>query len=123
MRTTLDIPKEDLDELMIIAAVRTKGEAVTLAVREYISLRKRKELKAASGKLERSHFTDAHVRQPARHPGRPSRAIMGRSDVDPRRTHVEQVTTERRFRRRRVHAWDEIRTLSVTHAQRSTDQR
>ena len=51
MRITLDFPKHALDELVSIAGVRTKAEAVTIAIEDYLRRRKREELKAASGKV------------------------------------------------------------------------
>lgn len=51
MRTTLDLPQASLDELVRVAGARTKGQAVTLAIEEYLRRRKREDLKAASGKV------------------------------------------------------------------------
>ena len=51
MRTTLDLPKEALEELVEVVGASTKGEAVTVAIEEFLRRRKLEELKAASGKI------------------------------------------------------------------------
>lgn len=51
MRTTLDLPSGALDELMNLMEAKSKGEAVTIAIQEYIRRQKRLALKGASGSL------------------------------------------------------------------------
>jgi len=69
MRTTLDLPQDALDELVNIAGVKTKAEAVTVAIEDYLRRAKREELKAASGKgrladnwreLEEAELKESH---------------------------------------------------------------
>ena len=52
MKTTLNIPKELLEEAVRLARVRTKTEAVTLALRELIRRQKIERLIEQSGSLE-----------------------------------------------------------------------
>ena len=52
MRTTLDLPKEALEELVEIVGAKTRGEAVSVAIQDYIRRKKREELKGASGKIQ-----------------------------------------------------------------------
>ena len=51
MRATLDLPKELLDALVELVGARTKGEAVTIAIEEYVRRKRLEELKAASGDI------------------------------------------------------------------------
>jgi hypothetical protein len=51
MRTTLDVPKQALDELLELVDASTKGEAVTIAIEDFIKRKKSEQLKAASGKI------------------------------------------------------------------------
>jgi Arc/MetJ family transcription regulator len=55
MRTTLDLPELPLEELVKLVGAKTKGEAVTVAIEDYVRRRKCEELKAASGKI---HLTE-----------------------------------------------------------------
>jgi hypothetical protein len=49
MKTTVDIPKSDLEDLMRTSAARTMKEAILEAIREYNRKRKLKELAAMLG--------------------------------------------------------------------------
>ena len=52
MKTTLNIPKELLEEAVRLAGVRTKTEAVTLALKELIRRKKVERLIEQTGSLE-----------------------------------------------------------------------
>ena len=52
MRTTLDIPEELINEVMILTGSTTKSQAVRLALEEMINRAKRKRLLTFKGKLD-----------------------------------------------------------------------
>lgn len=52
MRTTLDLDEEKIDELMRVLDVRSKTEAIHLAIDECLRTRRRSRLKALAGKIE-----------------------------------------------------------------------
>jgi Arc/MetJ family transcription regulator len=52
MKTTLNIPRELLEEAVKLAGVRTKTEAVTLALKELIRQQKIERLIEQTGSLE-----------------------------------------------------------------------
>jgi len=52
MKTTLNIPRELLEEAVKLAGVRTKTEAVTLALKELIRRQKIERLIQQTGSLE-----------------------------------------------------------------------
>lgn len=51
MRTTLNLPKQALDDLLQLVPAKSKGEGVTIAIQDFIRRAKSDELKAASGRV------------------------------------------------------------------------
>lgn len=49
-RATVTLPNELLDELMAVVSVRTKTEAVVIAVRDEIRLRRMERIRSMAGK-------------------------------------------------------------------------
>jgi Arc/MetJ family transcription regulator len=52
MRTTLDLDEAKLEELMRLLDVRTKTEAIHLAIDECLRTHRRSRLKALAGRVE-----------------------------------------------------------------------
>ena len=52
MRTTLDVDKEVLDEVVKLTKEKNKGKAVSKALEEYIRRRRVEELRAALGTID-----------------------------------------------------------------------
>jgi len=52
MRTTVDIPRDLLTELMALSGARKKKDAVRMAVEEFVRRRKLAELLEMPGKLD-----------------------------------------------------------------------
>ena len=52
MRTTLDIPKELLNEAQEILGFKSKTDTIILSLQELIKKKKREEIKALSGRIE-----------------------------------------------------------------------
>jgi Arc/MetJ family transcription regulator len=52
MRTNIDIDDALIDEVMRVANVKTKKDAVHLALREFLKVKKRKNLFDLAGKIE-----------------------------------------------------------------------
>ena len=52
MRTTLDLPKELLDEAMEVTQSKTKTSVIVLALEELVRKRKISELKQYKGKID-----------------------------------------------------------------------
>jgi len=52
MRTNIDIDDALIEEVMKMANVRTKKEAVDLALREFLKVKKKKNLFDLAGKIE-----------------------------------------------------------------------
>lgn len=51
MRTTLNIDDQLFDQIMATTTARTKTEAVNLALKEYVRLKRKEQLLALSGKI------------------------------------------------------------------------
>lgn len=49
MKTTVDIPDADLDELMSLSGASTKREAIVLAIQTYVRQRRLQSLKSTFG--------------------------------------------------------------------------
>ena len=52
MRTTLDVDKEVLDEVVKLTREKSRGKAVSKALEEYIRRRRVEELRAALGTID-----------------------------------------------------------------------
>jgi Arc/MetJ family transcription regulator len=52
MKTTIDIPEELLTAVKIASNTRTKKEAVTVALQEYVRLRRSEELSSLLGTFD-----------------------------------------------------------------------
>jgi Arc/MetJ family transcription regulator len=52
MKTTIDIPEELLNAVKIASNTRTKKEAVTVALQEYVRLRRSEELASLLGTFD-----------------------------------------------------------------------
>lgn len=52
MRTTLDIERKLLEEVVVLTGERNKSKAVSKALAEYIRRKRIEELKAMAGKIE-----------------------------------------------------------------------
>ncbi|WP_130275279.1 type II toxin-antitoxin system VapB family antitoxin [Cecembia calidifontis] len=52
MRTTIDIDQKLIDEILEKTNIKTKKEAVDLALREFLRLLKMKELSKMAGKID-----------------------------------------------------------------------
>jgi Arc/MetJ family transcription regulator len=52
MRTNIDIDDALIDEVMRVANVKTKKDAVHLALREFLKVKKKKNLLDLAGKIE-----------------------------------------------------------------------
>jgi Arc/MetJ family transcription regulator len=52
MKTTIDIPEELLNAVKIASNTRTKREAVTVALEEYVRLRRSEELASLLGTFD-----------------------------------------------------------------------
>ena len=52
MRTNIDIDDSLIDEVMRVANVKTKKEAVHLALEEFLKVKKKKDLFDLAGKIE-----------------------------------------------------------------------
>ena len=52
MRTNIDIDDALIDEVMRVAKVKTKKEAVHLALEEFLKVKKKKDLFDLAGKVE-----------------------------------------------------------------------
>jgi Arc/MetJ family transcription regulator len=52
MRTTVDIPKNLIDEAMALGRAKTKSQLLTLALKDYLSREKRKRLLSYKGKVD-----------------------------------------------------------------------
>ena len=63
MRTTLAIKEKLLEEVKTLSGVKTKKEAVELALEEFIKRRKAKKLIELEGKVELSFTLDKFVEQ------------------------------------------------------------
>lgn len=57
-RTTITLPLDLVQELMVAVDAKNKTEAVTVAIRDEIRARKKERIKALSGKLEFSVTAD-----------------------------------------------------------------
>jgi Arc/MetJ family transcription regulator len=55
MRTLIDIQDELMEELLLTAKVKTKKEAVTLAIKNYLKQKKKERLAALLGNYEFSY--------------------------------------------------------------------
>jgi Arc/MetJ family transcription regulator len=64
MRTNIDIDDALIDEVMKVANVKTKKDAVHLALREFLKARKKKNLFDLAGKIE---FEDGFDHKSLRH--------------------------------------------------------
>jgi Arc/MetJ family transcription regulator len=63
MRTTLAIKEKLLEEVKTLSGVKTKKEAVEMALEEFIKRRKAKKLIELEGKVELSFTLDEFVQQ------------------------------------------------------------
>jgi Arc/MetJ family transcription regulator len=63
MRTTLAIKEKLLDEVKALSGVKTKKEAVEMALEEFIKRRKAKKLIELEGKIELSFTLDEFIEQ------------------------------------------------------------
>jgi Arc/MetJ family transcription regulator len=63
MRTTLAIKEKLLEEVKTISGVKTKKEAVEMALEEFIKKRKAKKLIELEGKVELSLTLDEFIEQ------------------------------------------------------------
>jgi Arc/MetJ family transcription regulator len=63
MRTTLAIKEKLLDEVKALSGVKTKKEAVEMALEEFIKRRKAKKLIELEGKIELSFTVDEFIEQ------------------------------------------------------------
>jgi Arc/MetJ family transcription regulator len=63
MRTTLAIKEKLLEEVKTLSGVKTKKEAVEMALEEFIKRRKAKKLIELEGKVELSSTLDEFLRQ------------------------------------------------------------
>ena len=63
MRTTLAIKENLLEEVKTLSGVKTKKEAVEMALEEFIKRRKAKQLLELEGKVEFSFTVDEFVKQ------------------------------------------------------------
>lgn len=61
MRTTLAIKEKLLDEVKALSGVKTKKEAVEMALEEFIKRRKAKKLIELEGKIELSFKLDEFI--------------------------------------------------------------
>ncbi len=52
MRTTIDLDRKLLDEVVALTKERSKGKAVSKALEDFIRRRKVEELRALSGKID-----------------------------------------------------------------------
>ena len=52
MRTTIDLDRKLLDEVVALTKERNKGKAVSRALEDFIRRRKVEELRALSGKID-----------------------------------------------------------------------
>ena len=52
MRTTLDIPLDLLQQVLRLAGVKTKTEAIVTALKEYIRQKKIEQITQSAGKIE-----------------------------------------------------------------------
>ncbi len=64
MRTNIDIDDALIDEVMKVANVKTKKDAVHLALREFLKAKKKKNLFDLAGKIE---FEDRFDHKALRH--------------------------------------------------------
>ncbi|MBI4723635.1 MAG: type II toxin-antitoxin system VapB family antitoxin [Rhodomicrobium sp.] len=64
MRTNIDIDDALIDEVMRVANVKTKKEAVHLALQEFLKVKKKKDLFDLAGKVE---FEDRYDYKALRH--------------------------------------------------------
>ncbi len=64
MRTNIDIDDALIDEVMKVANVKTKKEAVQLALQEFLKVKKKKDLFDLAGKIE---FEDKYDHKALRH--------------------------------------------------------
>ena len=64
MRTNIDIDDALIDEVMKMANVKTKKEAVDMALREFLKVKKKKDLFDLAGKIE---FEDRYDHKALRH--------------------------------------------------------
>ena len=64
MRTNIDIDDALIDEVMRVANVKTKKEAVQLALREFLKAKRKKDLFDLAGKIE---FEDRYDHKALRH--------------------------------------------------------
>jgi len=64
MRTNIDIDDALIDEVMKMANVKTKKEAVDMALREFLKVKKKKSLFDLAGKIE---FEDRYDHKALRH--------------------------------------------------------
>ena len=64
MRTNIELDDALIDEVMRIAKVRTKKEAVHLALQEFLKAKKKKNLFDLAGKVE---FADRYDHKALRH--------------------------------------------------------
>jgi len=63
MRTNIDLDDVLIDEVMRVANVKTKKEAVHLAMREFLKAKKKKNLFELAGKIDfDSHFDHTNFR-------------------------------------------------------------
>jgi Arc/MetJ family transcription regulator len=63
MRTTLAIKEKLLEEVKALSGVRTKKEAVEIALEEFIKRRKAKRLIDLEGKVEFAYTLDKFIEQ------------------------------------------------------------
>ena len=63
MRTTLAIKEKLLEEVKALSGVKTKKEAVEMALEEFIKRRKAKKLIELEGKIELSLTLDEFIEQ------------------------------------------------------------
>jgi len=63
MRTTLAIKEKLLEDVKALSGVKTKKEAVEMALEEFIKRRKAKKLIELEGKVELSFTLDEFVQQ------------------------------------------------------------
>ena len=64
MRTNIDIDDALIDEVMKVANVKTKKEAVHLALQEFLKVKKKKDLFDLAGKIA---FEDSYDHKALRH--------------------------------------------------------
>ena len=64
MRTNIDIDDALIDEVMKVANVKTKKEAVHLALQEFLKVKKKKDLFDLAGKIV---FEDSYDHKALRH--------------------------------------------------------